>query len=62
MKKFLIGVGVGTLGTIYGYMVKANLKVISDYNQSMTNLFNSVPPEQRYGYDKDFSGDTRWEL
>lgn len=62
MKKFNLGLLTGVVGTLYALMVRRNLQTLKEYNEFMTDTFNSVPPSQRYGYEEDFPSDTRWEL
>lgn len=62
MKSFLVGAVVGSAVTLYSRMVVNNTKAAREYDRQMTELFNAVPREQRYGYTEDFPASTKWQL
>lgn len=62
LRVFALGVLTGVLGSLYARGVYLNWQYYREYDQAMTDLFNSVPESQRFGYTKDFPKNTQWSL
>jgi hypothetical protein len=60
--RFAFGLLGGALATMYIRRCVDYFRTMDEYDEMMTNMMNSVPQSQRFGYTEDFKPGTRWEL
>lgn len=62
---FWVGFATGiaaVLAVWFVWRIIVARRVLKQYNEMMTEMFNAVPQNQRFGYEKDFPKNQKWNL
>lgn len=59
---YVFGVIGGVMSYIYVKFAWNHWHNMAAYDEAMTDMFNSVPKSQRFGYTEDFPQGTKWEM